>query len=95
MIYLVDKYDLFNEFRINLLEEIESKINTLAPSVYEYHFENIVLYSQAHSYLNRNQIERNFDFGSYKLYIDYEGNLFLERDESFFEEDQLETPTLW
>ncbi len=95
MIYLVDKYDLFNEFRINLLNEIESKINSLAPSISEYHFENIVLYSQTNGYLNRTQIEKNFDFGGFKLYIDYEENIFLEKDESFFEDELSEAAALW
>ncbi len=95
MIYPIDKYDLFNEFRISSLNEIESKINSIAPSVCEYHFENIILYSQSQHYLNRNQIERDFNFGNFKLYIDYEGNIFIEKDDSFYDDESLESTTLW
>jgi len=38
---------LMNEFQINLLDEVESKINSIAPSICEYYFENIILYSQS------------------------------------------------
>lgn len=95
MIYLVDKHDLFNEFRISLLDEIESKVNTIAPSVCEYHFENIILYSQTHIYLNRNQIEKDFNFGGFKLYIDYEENIFIEKDDLFYDDESSENCTLW
>lgn len=95
MIYLIDKYDLLNEFRVNILSEIESKINSLAPSVCEYHFENIILYSQTHTYLNRNQIEKDFNFGEFKLYIDYEENIFLEKDDLFYDDELSENSTLW
>ncbi len=95
MIYLIDRYDLFNEFRINFLDEIELKINSTAPSVCEYHFENIILYSQNTAYINRNQIEKDFNFGAFKLYIDYEENIFLEKDDCFYDDELSESGTLW
>jgi hypothetical protein len=95
LIYLIDKYDLLNEFRIGLFSEIEAKINSIAPSVCEYHFENIILYSQTQSYLNRNQIEKEFLFGSFKLYIDYEENLYVEKDELFYDDESSQNSSLW
>lgn len=95
MIYLISNYDLFNEFKISSLDEIESKINNIAPSLCEYHFENIVLYSQPYPYLNRNQIEKDFVFGNFKLLFDYEKNIFLERNESYSDGESSETSSLW
>jgi hypothetical protein len=95
LIYLIDKYDLFNEFQINLLDEVESKINSIAPSICEYYFENIILYSQIQTYLNKNYIERSYDFGVFRLHIDYETNIYIEKDDLFFNDDLFEHSTLW
>jgi len=95
LIYLISNYDLFNEFKISSLDEMESKLNNIAPSLCEYHFENIILYSQIHSYLNRNQIEKDFIFGNFRLLLDYEKNIFLEKDEAYNDDELTETSSLW
>jgi hypothetical protein len=95
LIYLVNSYDLLSEFRLTSLEMLESHLNSIAPSICEYHFENISLYSQTQTYLNKNQIEKELFFGDYKLYIDYEENIYLEKDDSYDDSTQDDTLQLW
>ncbi|MBI3873588.1 MAG: hypothetical protein HY307_00975, partial [Arcobacter sp.] len=52
----------------------------MAPSLCEYHLENIILYSDASScYFNKNQIAKEIYIGDFRLYFDYEENIYLEK----------------
>lgn len=89
MLYLVSSYDLLNEFRLSSIDLLETNLNSMAPSLCEYHFENIVLYSDIHPYLNKNQIAKEFYFGDFRMYIDYENNIYIEKDESYNSDDDV------
>jgi len=86
---LVSDYDLLNEFRLSSIDMFETHLNSMAPSLCEYHFENIVLYSDIHQYLNKNQIAKEFYFGDFRMYIDYENNIYIEKDDNYNSDDDV------
>jgi len=94
LIFILRPYDILNEFRISSIDNLESHLNIMSPSICEYHLENIILYSDVHSYLNKSQINKEFNFGDFKFYFDYEDNIYLEKNDDISQDDDL-TSSLW
>ncbi len=68
---------LFNIFKVEKFTSLEEIINTMPPSIVEYHLDNL---DQAENdfYLNKRDIEHSLYFGKYSLYLDYSNNIYLE-----------------
>lgn len=91
MITLINKDSLYNIFGIKTFESLEGAIDSMAPSLVEYHLSNLVSYTDD-TYLNKRDVEEKISIGDFNLYIDYSENIYLEILES--SEDDM-TQTLW
>ncbi len=91
MIALINKDSLYNIFGVKTFQSLEGAIDSMAPSLVEYHLSNLVNYSDD-TYLNKRDVEEKVSIGDYNLYIDYSENIYLEVLESNFEDM---TQTLW
>lgn len=90
MITLVNKDSLYNLFGVLNFHSLESALESMAPSLVEYHLSGLCEFSDD-LYFNRREIENKFSIGDYNLYIDYSENIYLEFEES--NEDSYDT--LW
>lgn len=91
MIALINKDSLYNIFGVKTFQSLEGAIDSMAPSLVEYHLSNLVSYADD-TYLNKRDVEEKVSIGDYNLYIDYSENIYLEVLESNFEDM---TQTLW
>jgi hypothetical protein len=91
--YSLDSNNLLSTFNISSLEEIDSAIESIAPSICEYHFDNLITYyGDTNGFLNRSQIQKTIHLGDYSLYLDYSENIFIEKRENL---DEYATESLW
>lgn len=93
MIIQLDTTSLFNIFRVSYFDELESQIQLIAPSMVEYHLNDLVDSSTNESvYINKANIQQTISLDQYSLYLDYEDFIYLE----FFEKDDTyNTESLW
>lgn len=77
MITLVNKDSLYNIFGVETFDLLEGAIDTMAPSLVEYHLSNLCEYSDE-AYFNKSDVEESVSIGEYNLYIDYSENIYLE-----------------
>lgn len=91
MIALINKDSLYNIFGIKAFQSLEGAVDSMAPSLVEYHLSNLVNYADD-TYLNKRDVEEKISVGDYNLYIDYSENIYLELPESDMDEM---TQTLW
>jgi hypothetical protein len=92
MITLLNKMSLYNTFGVDNFNSIEGALDTMAPSMVEYHLSDLSQYSED-VYLNKSNVEHSLSIGDYSLYIDYSHNIYLELDDNFI--DTHETASLW
>jgi hypothetical protein len=92
MITLLNKTSLYNTFGVDNFNSIESAVDSMAPSMVEYHLSDLSQYSDD-VYLNKSNVEHSLSIGDYSLYIDYSNNIYLELDNDFI--DTHETASLW
>lgn len=92
MIISVDKDSLFNIFGVSSFNSLEDKIDSMAPSLVEYHLLNFYNYNNDNVYFNKRDVEESVSIGEYNLYFDYNENIYLEVTESNFDDN---TQTLW
>lgn len=92
MIISIDKDSLFNIFGVNSFNSLETIIDSMAPSLVEYHLSNFYSYNNYMVYFNKRDVEESVSIGDYYLYLDYNKNVYLEVIESGLDED---TQTLW
>jgi len=92
MIISIDRDSLFSLFGVNSFNSLENKIDSMAPSLVEYHFSNFYSYNNDMTYFNKRDVENSLSFGDYNLYLDYNENIYLEVEESSLDEN---TQTLW
>lgn len=90
MITLVNKDSLYNLFGAVSFQSLEQAVETMAPSLVEYHLSSLCEYSDE-IYFNKRDVESRFSIGDYSLYIDYSENIYLEFEESGFEDSS----SLW
>ncbi|RXJ87614.1 hypothetical protein [Arcobacter sp. CECT 8985] len=86
----VNKDILFNTFGVTNFLSLEEAINTMPPSIVEYHLDSIDD-EQSNIYLNKKDIEKSLYFGEYSIYQDYDENVFLEVE---IKEEEL-TTSFW
>jgi hypothetical protein len=79
MIVLLESLkEFYSLFQINKLEELDSVLYNVSPSICEYTLENLIQNSQS-VYLNKSNIQYSINiFDNYILHRDYDGNLYLE-----------------
>lgn len=90
MITLVNKDSLYNLFGAVNFQSLEELVEGMAPSLVEYHLSSLCEYSDE-IYFNKRDVESRFSIGDYSLYIDYSENIYLEFEESSFEDSS----SLW
>ena len=92
MIYL-DKYkDLFNILNIDSFSKIQDAISNIAPSMLEYHLEELLSNIESNINLNRHNIQETINLDAYTLYVDYSDNIYIEQEKV---EDEYATSSLW
>ena len=91
MITLINKSSLFTTFGVDTFDSLEGAINSMAPSMVEYHLSDLSSYNEEF-YLNKRNVEKSISIGDYSLYYDYDKNVSLEIEMNELEE---ETGSLW
>ena len=76
MITQINTDSLYNLFRVVDFNLLESAIDSMAPSLVEYHLSSLM--GDDDSYFNKRDIEESISVGNYNLYIDYSKNIYLE-----------------
>ena len=92
MIYLDSNKELYTLLGISSFQSIQGAINNIAPSLLEYHLEQLLENIQSNEILNRNNIQDTVNLDKYTLYIDYSDNLYIEVQ---IIEDEYITDSLW
>ena len=91
MFIAVDKNSILNLFKVDTFSELESVLDSMSPSLVEYHLSNF-LDSDNSSYFDKKNIETTFNIGDYNLHIDYNDNIFIELNKT---EENSQTLTFW
>ncbi|RXJ98336.1 hypothetical protein CRU98_09860 [Arcobacter sp. CECT 8986] len=86
----INKDILFNTFGVNDFSSLEEAINSMAPSIVEYHLNSLDNEDDT-IYLNKKDIEKSLYFGDYSIYQDYSENVFIEVE---LKEEEL-TTSFW
>lgn len=92
MIYLVESNDLKNTFGVEEFTALEGAIDTIAPSLLEYHLESLISYSDEATTFNRFNVEHTIDISKFRIYLDYEKRYYLEKDST---ENEFESASLF
>jgi len=92
LIYLDSNKELYTLLGISSFQSIQGAINNIAPSLLEYHLEQLLENIQSGEILNRNNIQDTVNLDKYTLYIDYSDNLYIEVQ---IIEDEYITDSLW
>ena len=92
MVYLDSYKELFTLLNIKTFDKIQDAISNIAPSMLEYHLEQLTSHIQSNITLNRHNIQDTIFLDIYTLYIDYSDNLYIELD---IIEDEYSTASLW
>lgn len=90
MIAQVNKDSLYNIFGVKNFDSLEGAMDTMAPSLVEYHLSSLCEYADE-IYFNKKDVEESVSIGEYNIYIDYSENIYLEVNLS---NDDF-TQTLW
>jgi len=94
MTILVDKHNLYNTFKVECFNELESSINNTSPSMTEYYLDDLANSSdESMLHLNKTNVEQSILLDNYYIYLDYSQNVFLEINKDM--DDELETGSLW
>jgi len=92
LVYLDSYKELFTLLNIKTFDKIQDAISNIAPSMLEYHLEQLTSHIQSNIILNRHNIQDTIFLDIYTLYIDYSDNLYIELD---IIEDEYSTASLW
>lgn len=92
MIMSIDKNYLFSLFGVDNFYSLETTIDSMAPSLVEYHLSSFCDGSSQTVYFNKKDIEKSLLTGDYTLYLDYDENIYLELFESNLNDT---TESLW
>lgn len=92
MIIQLDANSLFSTFEVSSFQELEEGIQSIAPSMVEYHLQDLSSSDTESVYINKSNIQQTIYLDQYSLYLDYEDSIFLEFIEK---EDEYETESLW
>ena len=92
MIISVDKTSLFHTFQVSKFDQLEDSIQSIAPSMVEYHLDELTSSSIEPIYMNKSNIQQTIFLDQYSLYLDYSDSIYLEFIEK---EDSYDTESLW
>jgi len=92
LIYLDNNKELFTLLNITSFDNIQGAINNIAPSLLEYHLEQLIDNIENNIILNKHNIQDTINLDKYTLYIDYSDNLYIEVQ---IIEDEYATASLW
>ena len=93
MIIQLDQNSLFNTFQVSCFQELEEGIQSIAPSMVDYHLSDLSSTNNNEPvYINKSNIQQTIFLDQYSLYLDYEESIYLEFIEK---EDDYETESLW
>ena len=92
MIIELDTNLLFSTFQVSSFQELEEGIQSLAPSMVEYHLDDLSSSETQSIYVNRSNIQQTIYLDQYSLYLDYGDSIYLEYTQK---EDSYETESLW
>jgi hypothetical protein len=90
MITLLNKDSLYNIFGVKAFDLLEGAIDSMAPSIVEYHLSSLCEDSDE-IYFNKRDVEESVSVGEYNLYRDYYENIYLEINTTIDDYTQ----TLW
>lgn len=74
---LIDRNKILNEFQIKSLEELENKVDNLAPSLAEYTVRNLLEYYGEDVYLDYSNIQFTFQVSDINIFVDYSNNCYI------------------
>ncbi|MGB5866604.1 MAG: hypothetical protein WBG69_01910 [Arcobacteraceae bacterium] len=92
MIIQLDKTSLFNTFHVSCFNQLEEGIQSVAPSMVEYHLDDLSSSTNEPVYINKSNIQQTIYLDQYSLYLDYEDLVYLEFIEK---DDTYDTESLW
>jgi len=92
LIIKLDKSLVYSTFNVDMFEQIEISIQTMAPSMIEYYLSDLASNSEESSYINKSDIQNTIYLDEYMLYVDYSDNIYLEFTEK---NDDYETESFW
>ena len=92
MVYLDSYKELYTLFNISSFDKIHDAISSIAPSLLEYHLEQLLNNIESNVILNRHNIQNTINLDTYTLYLDYSDNIYIEQDVI---EDEYATASLW
>jgi len=92
LIYLDNNKELFTLLNITSFDNIQGAINNIAPSLLEYHLEQLIENIENNIILNKHNVQDTINLDKYTLYIDYSDNLYIEVQ---IIEDEYATASLW
>jgi len=92
LIYLDNNKELFTLLNITSFNNIQGAINNIAPSLLEYHLDQLIDNIQDTTTLNKHNVQDTINLDKYTLYIDYSDNLYIEIQ---IIEDEYSTASLW
>jgi len=92
LIYLDNNKELFTLLNIISFDNIQGAINNIAPSLLEYHLEQLIGNIENNIIFNKHNVQDTINLDKYTLYIDYSDNLYIEVQ---IIEDEYATASLW
>jgi len=92
LIYLDSYKELYTLFNISSFDKIHDAISSIAPSLLEYHLEQLLSNIETNAILNKHNIQDSINLDTYTLYMDYSDNLYIEQD---LAEDDYSAASLW
>lgn len=94
MVIQLEKSFLFSTFGVDSFAQLQTHIDTMAPSMVEYYLSDLAS-SQDDSqsaYINKTNVEQHLSVDEYSIYLDYNENIFLEFTQN---ESEYVTQSLW
>lgn len=92
MIVILDKNLVYSTFDVEMFDQIDVSIQTMAPSMIDYYLSDLASNSEESSYINKSDIQNTIYLNEYMLYLDYSDNIYLEFTKK---NDEYETESLW
>lgn len=92
MIVILDKNLVYSTFDVEMFDQIDVSIQTMAPSMIDYYLCDLASNSKESSYINKSDIQNTIYLNEYMLYLDYSDNIYLEFTKK---NDEYETESLW
>ena len=93
MILLLNKDSLFSTFGVDSFQNLDSAINSMAPSMVDYYLSDLSN-GMDDIYLNKRSIQDSINIGDFNIYLDYDDEIYLEIEDESNSLD-LETGSLW